>query len=99
METVSTLEGASGKTSRTIQNYLRLLMLPVEIKRAIVEEKISVSKGYLFTRYVGHPDLLPIFTLSMQRPMSKQELIACFEDGDGSEAQTISDDTTVPTFD
>ena len=95
VETVSTLERITGKTSKTFQNYIRLLLLPVEIKRAIVEEKIKVSKGYIFSQYSDHPDLLLIFKMSLQKRMSKKQLIACLkgedEDGDASEAQTMSD--------
>jgi ParB/RepB/Spo0J family partition protein len=79
-ETVSTLERISGKTSRSIQNYLRLLLLPDVIKRAVIEEKISVSKGYIFAQYIHHPELLPIFQMSLQRLMSNRTLKGYFDD-------------------
>lgn len=80
VETVSTLERISGKTSRSIQNYLRLLLLPDVIKRAVIEEKISVSKGYIFAQYINHPEMLPIFQMSLQRLMSNRTLKGYFDD-------------------
>ena len=87
VETVSTVERISGKTSRSIQNYLSLLLLPDVIKRAIIEEKISVSKGYEFAKHIKHPELLSIFKMALIRPMSKEDLIACFENAERSEDQ------------
>lgn len=46
IKTINEIVAISGKSYRTLINFLRLLILPEEVKIALKERKISVSVGY-----------------------------------------------------
>jgi hypothetical protein len=57
-DTVSAIAEISGKSISTAFRMLSLLKLSPEIQRAIREEKLPVSQGYLFAANLDYPDLM-----------------------------------------
>ncbi len=85
-EKVSALETISGKTSRTIQNILKLLTLPSEAQQAVIDGRISISQGYILAKpkYSKHPRLVAVLQEGpMQGKMTTKNLISLFEGGQG----------------
>lgn len=86
-EIFSALVALAGKSSRTIQNLLYLLKLPRDVQDAIANGKISLSQGYLLSRYIHHVRFNEVVQERHKRSkMTNAELISQFEsDGDPEE--------------
>lgn len=79
VEGLSTIVKFSGKSSRTIQNLLKLLKLPFQIQDAIASRNINISLGGVFASHLDHPMLMTIFHACLKRPMTKEALISAFD--------------------
>lgn len=92
-EKVSALETISGKTSRTIQNILKLLTLPPEAQQAVIDGRIGISQGYVLAKpkYLDHPRLMAVLQEGpMQGKMTAKDLISLFEGGQGIDQEKVS---------
>lgn len=83
VEGISTIVTFSGKSSKTIQNLLRLLKLPSPIQKAIEMGKINVSLGGVFVSNINHSMLMDIFHSCCEKPMTKKALIKAFDQHEG----------------
>jgi ParB family transcriptional regulator, chromosome partitioning protein len=66
-DTVSAIVNISGKSLRSVQRTCSLLKLPEEIQKALREERIGVSQGYIFAANTDLPCLLDIFRKALKR--------------------------------
>jgi hypothetical protein len=83
MESISTIVKFSSKSSKTIQNLLKLLKLPDPIQKALESGKINISLGGVFASNLNHPMLMTIFHACCQNPMTKERLIIAFDHYEG----------------
>ena len=83
-EKISALEVISGKTSRTIQNLIRLTKLPQEAKTAIVEKKIKLSQGYILSKHTQHKKFTEVLQERLKQRMTNKDLISLLEDSQGA---------------
>lgn len=79
VEAISTIIKLSDKSSKTIQNYLKLLKLPPEIQKAIEKGYISFSLGVVLTSHLDHPMLKTYFHECTESKVSRMALIKKFE--------------------
>ena len=85
-EKISALEAISGKTSRTIQNLLKLLKLPPEAQRAVIDKKISLSQGYILSTKTYDEKFDSILRKRLEHGrMTNEDLLLLFEDNQKSD--------------
>jgi hypothetical protein len=73
-DTVSVIVKISAKSIQTMHRTISLLKLVPKIQEAIVDGKLPVSQGYLFSANLGSPDFFTIFDEIMVKPVTNAKL-------------------------
>jgi ParB family transcriptional regulator, chromosome partitioning protein len=89
VEAISTMVKFSGKSSKTIQNLLKLLELPSPIQKAIESRKINSSLGGVFASHLNHSMLMTLFHACCKNPMTKEALIRSFDQYDNPKNKQV----------
>jgi len=73
-ETVSVILQYVGMTTRTIENLLSLLRLPLEISDAVKTGTVPVSQGYILAANLENPGLMTVFESILENPVTNKKL-------------------------
>lgn len=72
--TVGQIAKKVGKDDSTVSNLIRLLNLPIEIQRALIEEKIAEGQARPLLSLKDHEEMLQMFKIIMQDNMKVRDI-------------------------
>jgi hypothetical protein len=76
--TVDAIINIAGKSIGSIKNALSTLLLPPELQEAMKGGTLSLSQGYIFSDNLDHPQLMDVFRMITEKPVTNEGLRRLF---------------------